>query len=222
MSRAVLVALMLSGSVSVARADVYDDDGRPPSDPMDVHTPGDEPDGYIGSGLGWATSQGFGSAGAILDIGQRMYDTRWFGHAGGRAGKLFRSDERGHGSFFEVRAGAERRTCSGGGMLCGSAGLDIGVHRGEFNHVKFASNGTRSDFSERLDAVLAVPRFTLDAGGRIRFRGVLELPLRMRTADTLEPPSVAALGAGEVPSQDGGDRQFALGVAFSLGIAVGF
>jgi len=216
MKRAVFLALTLAGSVAHA-----DDADTIPNDPLEVHAAGDEPDGYIAGGLVWGNSQGFQDRGAIVDAGKRLGRDRtpWFARGIFEAGAVARADEPGHGSFLEARAGLEGRDCGGGGMLCGSVGLDLGVQLGEFTHAIVAQDGSRTSYSERLDAFVAVPRFTIDAGGRIRFRAVVELPMQMRTADGVSATPTAALGGPT--TSDGGDRQFGVGFAMSLAIAVG-
>jgi hypothetical protein len=210
MNRVVLLALTFAPSVAAA------DD--PPSDPLDVHARGDEPDGYVASGAVWGESQGFAANGVTLEIGKRIYGSSWFARGIGEACEVNRSDEAGRGSFVGLAAGMERRGCIGGGMLCVSAGLDLGIHGGEFQHKIYTPDGKTHESSERLDALVAVPRLTVDAGGRIRFRGVLELPVSMRTADS--PPMIAARGDASPTVENG--NQFASGFALSLAIAVGF
>jgi len=217
MSRAVPLALTLVASLaSVAGAD---DDEVPSSDPLEVHAPGDQPDGYIAGGLIWDDIQGFQSRGALIDAGQRLGRMPWFVRGTFEGGAVARSDEPGHGVFTELRGGLEARACQGGGMLCGSVGADVGVRRGYFNHVLYAPNGSRAEFTESLDSIVAVPRLTVDAGGRIRFRGVLELPLRMRTSDQTDDGAIAR---GAVMPPGIADRQFGLGYSLTLAIAVGF
>lgn len=216
MQRALLLALWFAGSV--ARAD----DAVPsaPIDPLEARAARAEPDAYAAAGVVVGDSQGFEVHGAILDLGKRIASgLPWFGRAALQAGAIGRSDNPGDGEFLELRAGAEGRDCSGRGMLCGSIGVDLGVRRGEFRHRLYADNGSRTDIPERLDAVVAVPRFTVDAGGRIRFRAVLEVPLAMRRADD-SATTAAALG-GPVPPGPA-DNQFAVGVALSLALAIGF
>jgi len=211
MNRVVLLALMFAPSVAAA------DD--PPSDPLDVHAPGDEPDGYIASGAVWGESQGYAANGVTFEIGKRIYRSSWFARGIIEAGAVDRSDEAGRGSFAELAAGMERRGCTGGGMLCVSGGLDLGIHGGEFHHVIYTPDGRPHESSERLDALVAVPRLTVDAGGRIRFRGVLELPVNIR-ADSSQMTMIAARGDASPTVESG--HQFVSGFALSLAIAVGF
>jgi hypothetical protein len=216
MSRAVLLAVTLAASlVSVARAD----DDAPSRDPLELHAPGDEPDGYVAGGLIWDDLQGFQSRGAMIDGGQRLGRSPWFVRGTFEAGAVARSDEAGTGVFTELRGGVEDRWCRGGGMLCGAAGLDAGVRRGYFDHAIFTVTGARTSFHESLDSIVVVPRLMIDAGGRIRFRGALELPVRMRTSNDAGPDASAR---GAVTPAGVGDRQFGLGYALTLGIAVGF
>jgi hypothetical protein len=211
MGRLALLAVLLTASV--ASADDYI------ADPLDVHAQGGEPAAYAAAGLVLDQSQGFLSNGGVAELGQRLGRSPWFVHVLGQAGAIRRSDEPGTGTFFEVRAGLEARSCRSGGMVCGSAGLDLGFHRGDFTHVTFENGGQRVETPESLDGLEAVPRFTIDAGGRLRVRASLELPLRMRNADSVQP-GVAARTSTEMPPAT--DHQLETGLAITCGLAVGF
>src|SRR5262249_14627264 len=102
MKRAALLAVCLAGSV--ARAD--DDVPSAPTDPLEVHAAGNEPDGYAAAGVVLGDSQGFQERGAILDLGKRIVaGMPWFARAMGQAGAVGRSDNPGDGEFLELRAG---------------------------------------------------------------------------------------------------------------------
>jgi len=195
---------------SVARAD--------DRDPLDAHPPGNQPDGYASGGAVIDATQGFVSNGLVFDVGTRLGRSPWFGRAEGQAGAIHRSDEPGRGTFAEARVGVEARSCTYGGMACGSAGLDVGMYRADFTHVTFVINDRR-ETPESLDALVAVPRLTLDAGGRIRFRLTVELPVYMRDGDSTTPSTVTR---STMPTPDTADRQFAVGIAISGALAVGF
>jgi hypothetical protein len=213
MKRVAVLAVVLAAPI--ARADDW-----APSDPLEIHAAGDEPDGYASAGLVVGGSQGYDKRGAVLDAGRRITgDAPWFVRGIGQAGAIVRSDNPGNGTFIDVRAGLEGRDCRGGGMLCGSIGLDVGILRGEFRRRIYADDGTRIEFPERLDAFLAVPRFTIDAGGRVRFRAALELPVGMRTAAEPSATAVAALGTATPPERG---AQFYLGASLTVALAIGF
>jgi hypothetical protein len=208
MRRIALFAVMLSASVVAA-------DER---DPLDAHVPGNQPDGYASGGGTIGTSQGYVSSGLAFDAGSRLGSSLWFGRAMGQVGTIHRSDEPGRGTFAEGRVGAEARSCTYGGMACGSAGLDVGIRRADFTHVTFAP-GERFETSETLDALVAVPRVTLDAGGRIRFRVSVELPISMRDGGSESPTTVTR---STMAMSDTTDHQFTVGLAISAALAVGF
>src|SRR5438046_4708061 len=102
MHRAVVLAVTLVASV--ARADEI-------VDPLEVHAPGDEPNGYVAAGLVWDEAQGFSSRGPIVEVGKRITRTPWFARAMLQAGAVRRADEPGQGTFLEIRGGLEGRSC---------------------------------------------------------------------------------------------------------------
>ena len=208
MRRIALFAVILSASV--VRADERD--------PLDAHVPGNQPDGYASGGGVIGTSQGYVLNGLVFDAGSRLGSSPLFGRAMGQVGTIHRSDEPGRGTFAEGRVGAEARGCTYGGMACGSAGLDVGIRRADFTHVTFAP-GERFETPESLDALVAVPRITLDAGGRIRFRVSVELPVAMRNGDSASPTTVTR---STMTMPDTADHQFTVGLFISAALAVGF
>ena len=211
----VLLALL---ATTFAAPAVYADDDI--TDPLDVHRPGDEPNGYVSAGVVVDGSNGYLSKGPIVELGQRVGEGALFARARFQAGSMLRSDEPGHGTFQQATAGLELRSCGHGGMVCYSGGADAGVLHGDFDHVSFSSSGERSAMNETFMAYLVAPRITLDAGGRIRFRANLELPLQMRSTSTSQPTT--ALRTASEMQTDTTDSQFQLGVAFSLSLSVGF
>jgi hypothetical protein len=208
MRRIALLAVMLFASV------VHADE----RDPLDAHAPGNEPGGYASGGGIITGTDGYISNGIVFDAGARLGTTPLFARAMGQAGSIHRSDEPGRGTFAEGRVGAEARSCTPGGMACGSLGLDVGVRRADFTHVTFAAN-ERFETPETLNALVAVPRITLDAGGRIRFRVSIELPVAMRDGDSASP-TIATRST--MSAQDMTDHQFTVGLGLSAALAVGF
>jgi len=208
MSRAVVLALTLSSSIAAAEV----------IDPLEVHAPGDEPDGYVGAGLVWDNSNGFASRGPVVEVGKRLGIGPLFARAMGQAGAIARSDDPGTGTFLELRGGLEARSCGSGGMACASAGLDVGYRSAGFEHKIYAVDGSYSQLSEGLDAIVAVPRATFDAGGRIRFRTTIEVPIEKRVGDS-QPMTAAARTSTMTPEPS---SQFGAGFAISIALAVGF
>jgi hypothetical protein len=186
-------------------------------DPMEQHRPGDAPSGYVSAGAA-AGGGYFDSKGFVIDAGKRIGRSSWFMRGLFQGGNSSLTTEPGRGTYMEARAGLEVRSCRHGGMVCGSAGLDAGVHRGEFNHVLFT--GGRHEYIERFDSVVVAPRITLDAGGRIRFRVALELPMHMRDSESIERNVVAR--SSMPTSQPQQDNQYITGLAASFALAVGF
>jgi hypothetical protein len=186
-------------------------------DVMDQHRPGDQPNGYISAGAG-AGGGYFDSKGFVLDAGKRIGRSSWFMRGAFLGGNSSLSFEPGRGTYMEARAGVEARACGRGGMVCGSAGLDAGIHREEFDHVVFT--GGRHEYVERFDSVVLAPRVTLDAGGRMRFRVSVELPMHMRDSGSLER-NVAARSTMPM-AQPQQDNQYITGLAASFSLALGF
>jgi hypothetical protein len=214
MTRPVLLALLATTlTASAAHADDLI------TDPLDLHAPGTEPDGYVSAGIVVDANNGYISKGPVVEIGARLGQSAWFARGMFQGGSMVRSDEPGQGTFGQGSVGIEGRNCGRGGTLCGSAGVDVGFLRGDFDHVTF-SNNERVATNEQFNAYLAVPRVTLDAGGRIRFRAVLELPVQMRTSSTSMPTT--ALRSASMQNDNTSDTQFQLGAAFSLSLSVGF
>jgi hypothetical protein len=208
MTRAVVLALTLCSSIAAAEV----------VDPLEVHAPGDEPDGYVAAGLVWDYSHGFAERGPMVEVGKRIGTSALFARAMGQAGAVARSDDPGTGTFLELRGGLEGRTCGSGGMVCASAGLDLGYRNASFDHKIYALDGTYTRLDEGLDAFVAVPRLTFDAGGRARFRATFELPLEKRVGES--QMAVAARTSTTMPPTT--DSSFGAGYAISIALAVGF
>jgi len=209
MTRAAVLALTLCSSIAAAEV----------IDPLEVHAPGDEPDGYVAAGLVWDFNHGFASRGPMVEVGKRLGSSALFARAMGQAGAIARNDDPGTGTFLELRGGLEGRTCGSGGMVCASAGLDLGYRNASFDHKIYALDGTYTQLDEGLNAFVAVPRLTFDAGGRARFRATVELPLEKRIGGD-NPMAVAARTSTTMPST--GDSSFGAGYAISIALAVGF
>jgi hypothetical protein len=171
MNRSALLAMMVFSSV--AHADDLEVEGRE----VVGH-----PNGYVAAGL-IAGEDEFAYEGFALELGHRLGHSPVFARVMGQAGNTKRFDNPGHGTYVEGRAGAEARTCTRGGMLCGSFGIDLGLHRGRYERVLVDGSRTAKPSEppprypfEELDSVVIAPRLTVDGGGRVRMRAVLERP----------------------------------------------
>jgi hypothetical protein len=135
----------------------------------------------------------FEFGGIAGELGKRIGQTTLFGRVMAQAGNTNLANDPGRGTYTQARAGVEARNCMYAGKVCGSIGLDVGVHRSRYEHVDLGANAAKArgaaagenPLEERFDSVIAVPRFTLDGGGRIRVRGVVELPQHMRDGDSV-------------------------------------
>ncbi|MBX3156245.1 MAG: hypothetical protein KF773_09625 [Deltaproteobacteria bacterium] len=185
-------------------------------DPLEQHRPGDQPHGYASAGAA-AGGGYFDAKGFVLDGGKRIGRSAWFARALFQGGNSSLETEPGRGTYWEARGGLEVRGCAHGGMVCGSAGVDAGIHREEFTHVVLL--GGRHEYVERFDSTVVAPRLTLDAGGRVRFRVAVELPFHMRGADSM---AVNALARGTTPTNPQQDSQYVTNLAASFALAVGF
>lgn len=176
----VCLALVLSSSVAFA-----EDDLSPPGREIDR-----EPNVYISSG-GISGTDHFKFGGVVIEAGRRigrLADTPLFLRGMAHGGNTRVSDNPGRGTYLEARAGLEGRQCSRTGMVCGSVGVDVGLHRGRYEHVELDDNGrpiskpvvapppgSNANF-ETFDSTVISPRLTLDAGNRVRVRVVAERP----------------------------------------------
>lgn len=162
MRRLVSIALVLSAPPALAEEPA----GR------ELHR---EPDRYIAAG-GMRGKHAYEFDGALLEGGVRIKRTPLFVRAMANAGNTSLPDDPGRGTYGEARAGAELRTCSRTGMLCGALGIDVGLHRTNYQHVDLTRKRATDSFDETFESTVIVPRFTVDGGNRVRVRGVLELP----------------------------------------------
>jgi hypothetical protein len=172
----------------------YNDQGVPRPSARGTETPDHElevegrelrgdPNGYVASGAS-AGADEFRYQGFLAEGGYRLGRTPLFARVMGQVGNLKRLDNPGRGTFYQGRIGGEARTCVGAGMLCLSAGIDVGLHRGRFEWVDVREDlmtlkpndaPPGSQYAE-LDSVIVAPRLTADGGGRVRIRAVLERP----------------------------------------------
>ena len=105
---------------------------------------------------------------AAFDGGLRLRDSGAWLHAAVSYGAG--GDDQGPGSNGQLRAGIEGRTCVWNGVVCGVDGIDVGYQRGRWSD--------RDDPARResSDALVAIPRFGLDLGGKtIRARLGIEV-----------------------------------------------
>lgn len=152
-----------------------------------------EPDTYVSSGA-ISGSDHFRYGGVVLEAGRRigrLRETPLFVRAMGHAGNTHVDGNPGRGTYVEARTGIEGRNCTRGGMLCASVGLDVGIHRGRYQHIELDDNGRpvskpanepppEAAKFDRFDSTVIAPRLTLDGGNRVRVRAVLERPYHLR------------------------------------------
>ncbi len=173
-----LALLVVSSATAAAENDV-----NPPGREIDR-----EPDVYVSSGLITGTDH-FKFGGFVLEAGRRIgrfRDTPLFIRAMGHGGNTRVEGNPGRGTYLEARAGLEGRNCTRTGMLCASVGLDLGLHRGRYEHVDLDDNGRpigkpiademTTDAYETFNSTVVAPRLTLDGGNRVRMRAVIERP----------------------------------------------
>jgi hypothetical protein len=185
MNRIVLVALTLTTSVAAAEGEY----------PTTAQGRG-EPNSYVAVG-GILGEDRFEYNGIAGEVGMRIGRTPLFGRVMAHAGNASLSELAGRGTYAEGRGGVEVRACRNGRMWCGSLGLDLGIHRGKFERLDRTNRGSpkpadsleeedRFDMiEERFDTTVVAPRLTLDGGGRVRVRGVLELPHHIREGESV-------------------------------------
>ncbi len=123
--------------------------------------------GYVSAG-GSVGVQRDAQTAVHIDGGKRIGTLPLFARGqmtGGKSG-----DDK--GSLFQLRAGIEARGCDAGQWLCLFAGTDAGYQR---DHIVHGPQSLEGD----LDAhdLIVVPRAGVEAGGKLRFRAVAELPM---------------------------------------------
>jgi hypothetical protein len=175
MNRVALIALLVAPVVARAETIELEVEGREVVGP---------PNGYVAAGLITGEDE-FAYQGVALEFGHRIGTTPLFARAMGQAGGTKRFDNPGHGTYVEGRIGGEARTCTQTGMLCGSVGIDVGIHRGRYDWVDTGGMSLTAKPTEpppsmpsfiELDSMVIAPRVTVDGGGRVRVRLVLERP----------------------------------------------
>jgi hypothetical protein len=175
MKRALLLAITLTSSLARAQSYVDPDDEEPGV--PDAREVNKSPDGYVAAGVVTGKDK-YELHGGALEGGHRIAKLPLFGRVMGVAGTT--SLRSGRGTYTEARGGVEARTCSRTGRLCGSVGLDLGIHRASFTpyvqDTAFQKPATTAVDPNQFDSFITVPRLTLDGGNRVRVRGVLEFP----------------------------------------------
>ena len=146
------------------------------------------PDVYISSGAIAGTDH-FKFGGVVIEAGRRigrLRETPLFIRGMAHGGNTKVEGNPGRGTYLEARAGLEGRNCTRTGMLCASVGVDLGIHRGRYEHVDLDANGRplnkpiadempTSEF-ENFNSTVVAPRLTIDGGNRVRMRAVVERP----------------------------------------------
>lgn len=193
MTRAVTLSVILA-TASMANAD--DNDGVS----EDFRA---QPRAYVASGATKGRDQ-YDFVGFVLEGGMQIRGSAVMAHALAHTGttQLVGAPGAGRGSFVEARAGVEGRRCTASGMLCGSLGVDVGAHRGRFtprvDYVRpdgTAAKRAESASDNEFDSLVVAPRLTVDGGGRIRARAVIEVPQHLRAGESVSGVAVSlALG----------------------------
>lgn len=173
-----LALLVVSSATAVAENDV-----NPTGRELDH-----EPDVYISSGL-ITGSDHFKFGGAVIEAGRRigkLRETPLFIRGMAHGGNTKAEGNPGRGTYLEARAGVEGRNCTRTGILCASVGLDVGIHRGRYDHIDLDDNGRpinkpvaeemSTDHFETFNSTVVSPRLTIDGGNRVRMRAVVERP----------------------------------------------
>lgn len=192
MNRLALLAIC-SSTIAHADSDTIPSPGR---DPIG------EPNGYV-AGSATVGKDRFQYEAFTVEAGSRLQRWPLFGRLLGSAGNTRSDNFPGTGTFVEGRVGLEGRSCTHQGMICGSLGLDVGMHRGRFDRIPVDATvnkpeGTPApiDDGSEFDTVVMVPRLTIDGGARVRMRGVLELPSQVRAEHGSETGYAISIGIG--------------------------
>ena len=122
--------------------------------------------GYIASGVMLAADQGLVGA-VMIEGGHRLGDGPLWLHVEAERGAAGGVDEPTYrGNYAAGRAGVEARSCVLDGVLCGMAGLDLGVR-----HVDYMA-----EYDQANDTgAIVVPRIGLDVGSKhLRLRPGLD------------------------------------------------
>jgi hypothetical protein len=151
---------------------------------------------YVAAGVSFGASEpiydGY-TVMAALDGGYRVSDT-WWAHAAiatGTSVDRFGGHAPNGGHDLVARAGAEVRTCAS--VLCGFAGMDLGIQRGTFSDVVYM-DGMKT-FTDA--ATIATPRVGFDVGGRT-LRARVEIDSDVALAVTQNNPAYATPRFGDV------------------------
>lgn len=157
-SLAALLALM--ATAASASAESYD-----------ATQPAKQAIGYVGVGAMFGFQRDV-VGGFFIDGGKRIGTTPLFLHGqltGGKSGA--------DGSYVQLRAGVEARTCVVRELFCGVVGVDTGYQRDQMITRELLGNPAME--VDAHDALL-VPRVGLEAGTKVRLRAMAEAPLFKR------------------------------------------
>lgn len=155
-----LVAAALAASSSVARAESVEP--APAAAPRGTYVHVDASAGLM---------RDF-RTGIAIEAGRRIGDTPFFAHALVHGGAQTRD-----GKFVQARVGGDARLCSRKERVCGIAAADVGY---QYDHAHTSSPFSGMDEVVKAHDLLLVPRLAVEAGGRLRVRLAVEVPLAAR------------------------------------------
>lgn len=161
-----LAALVLTPSIAFAQAATAAE--------TTTATAEAKPSRYVQAGLmvGAATPVVAPNLMAAIDGGFRLSDGPVWLHTALSWGAT--GDDQGPGSNLQLRAGIEGRTCWWHDRTCTVGGIDAGYQRGRW------SDRDDPTHNESVNALVAIPRFGFDIGGRnLRARVGMELDVAL-------------------------------------------
>ncbi len=127
-------------------------------------------------------NDGLMTGGGAVELDKRVAGGLWL-HSTFAAGSTAMWFIQGSGDYEQLRAGVEARGCGTNGFLCLFVGLDGGLQHAAFDGMDTLSK----DYLEPM----VVPRLGFDAGGKVRFRPSLEVPITPEGAGVAVTMAVA-------------------------------
>jgi hypothetical protein len=157
------------------------------AEPYDATQPARPADGYLVSSVSVGGQRAL-RGGLSLELGHRMSeDSPLFLHVMAAAGTNATFGT-GGGSYQQLRAGVEARTCAAREFFCAFAGLDAGYQRDRINSEPWGfGHGEPGDpYIVNAHDLIVVPRLGVEAGRRIKVRSAIEAPLSRRFDATMD------------------------------------